>query len=131
VSMPTQFHSRIETTDDVQRVTLSGELDLSTCAELDGILDDLAGPASEIDLAGITFMDSSGMRCILNAKRRASEDERELRLVNPSSAVRRLFEVAGTESFLSHPSAEGAPDVVPNEAGIDDSGTGPVIGAAL
>ncbi|MCU1504653.1 MAG: anti-sigma-factor antagonist [Ilumatobacteraceae bacterium] len=50
-----------------------------------------------IDLTEVTFIDSSGLRSLLSASRRAGERGTEVVLRSPSAAVRRLLEITGTE----------------------------------
>ncbi|MEA2522144.1 MAG: hypothetical protein QOI81_1790 [Actinomycetota bacterium] len=103
VSLPAQLDVRMETLDGTKRMTLNGELDMSTCPVLQEGLDALMGTPSaiEIDLAGLMFMDSSGLSCMLAAKKRANEEGQGLRLVNASTQVQRLFEIAGVRDFLN------------------------------
>lgn len=51
-----------------------------------------------IDLAAVEFIDSSGLRSLLGASRRAHERDSEIVLRNPSQEVRRLLEITGTET---------------------------------
>jgi anti-anti-sigma factor len=50
-----------------------------------------------IDLTEVTFIDSSGLRSLLSASRRAGERGTEVVLRSPSAAVRRLLAITGTE----------------------------------
>lgn len=50
-----------------------------------------------IDLDEVTFIDSSGLRSLLGASKRAAERGTEIILRSPSAAVRRLLEITGTE----------------------------------
>jgi len=57
-----------------------------------------------LDLAQTGFLDSSGLRAILTAQRRLSENHGRLRLREPSDAVKRLLEITGlTEHFATEP----------------------------
>jgi len=60
----------------------------------------LAGESDQpvvIDLDEVTFIDSSGLRSLLGASKRAAERGTEIVLRSPSAAVRRLLEITGTE----------------------------------
>jgi len=78
-------------------VSPTGELDLSGAELLEGELERLAGdPALAsivLDLRGLEFMDSSGLRLVILADQRAREAGRRLALVQGPDAVRRVFEV--------------------------------------
>jgi len=51
-----------------------------------------------IDLTDVTFIDSSGLRSLLSASRRAGERSGAVVLRSPSASVRRLLEITGTTS---------------------------------
>lgn len=92
--------------ESTQRVTLSGEFDISTASTLRHALYDDA-PASEVigDLSDVTFMDSSGLRALLEVRAKLEADGRHLVLEGIPDQVRRLFEVAGiTDLFEIRPS---------------------------
>jgi anti-anti-sigma factor len=82
--------------DSTQRVTLKGEFDISTASSLRHSLYD--GTESEVvvgDLAEVSFMDSSGLRALLDVRAKLEADGRRLVLEQVPDQVRRLFEVAG------------------------------------
>ena len=80
--------------DDDGVLVLSGEIDSYTTSDL---ATRLAGdpPVDAIDLAGITFIDSSGLRTLIEADRSRREDGRALAIRAPSAAVQRLLEISG------------------------------------
>ena len=83
-------------------ISVSGEIDASTVEMLSRHLVPLPGTASdvEIDMSAVEFIDSSGLRVLIQAHQRADADARRLVITNPSSIVARLFEVSGlTELF--------------------------------
>lgn len=83
-------------------LVLVGDLDAHTAVQLSDALTPLPNESViEVDLAGVEFMDSSGLRVILEARRDAAEHGREIVLTNPSRAVRRLFEITGLDDFLT------------------------------
>jgi anti-anti-sigma factor len=55
----------------------------------------------EVDLCGLTFMDSTGLRMLIDLQRQLSSENRQLRVrCLPQSQVQRLFEMAGlTDRF--------------------------------
>jgi anti-sigma B factor antagonist len=83
-------------------VELAGEIDIST---IDGVRDAydhaLAGPCRElwVDLSEVEFMDSTGIAALLDLRRRA-EDDREVVVICPAGAVRRLLELTGLDQLL-------------------------------
>jgi anti-anti-sigma factor len=83
-------------------VTVRGELDLATADRLWAELEPLLHAQAVIVLDGseITFLDSSGLRVLLQAGNRASSDGAAFRLVAPQPAVQRVLELAGTGDHL-------------------------------
>jgi anti-sigma B factor antagonist len=78
-------------------ITLEGELDLLATAELEPELDRLAGEPGvdtvALDLRGLEFLDSSGLRLVVVAERRLREAGRRLLLVRGPQPVQRVFEI--------------------------------------
>jgi anti-sigma B factor antagonist len=92
------------TNDNTMTVSLVGELDIRSAPNLEQRL--ASAQASEVrtvvvDMSGLQFIDSTGLRVLLRAKQRADGDGRELRIDNAQSQVRRLFELAGILEVLS------------------------------
>jgi anti-anti-sigma factor len=87
----------------VAGLRLDGELDLATAPLLTEALLDLASERKvHLDLATVTFLDSSGLRGIV-ASARSQDGNRSVVLLNPSPAVRRILEIAGIDK---HPAVE-------------------------
>jgi anti-sigma B factor antagonist len=77
-------------------IALSGELDLAGAAALEQELERLQGEAAEavvLDLRGVGFMDSSGLRLIALSAQRAQELGRRLARVPGPEQVMRVFEL--------------------------------------
>jgi anti-sigma B factor antagonist len=80
--------------------TVSGEIDAHTAPEVAAAIAESTNGRLVIDLAGVEFVDSSGLRVLIEAHQSRQEDGRSLALANPSSVVRRLFDIAGVDSYL-------------------------------
>jgi anti-sigma B factor antagonist len=85
-------------------VSVRGELDLATAPQLEsallpGLRD---GGSALLDLRGLEFMDSTGVRVIVAAHVTAQEHGGQLSLVRtPSeSAVARVLEISGLDTVL-------------------------------
>ena len=52
------------------------------------------------DMTATTFCDSSGISMLVRARKRAAANRTELRLVVPSTAVRRVFELVRMDDLL-------------------------------
>lgn len=93
-------------------VSLSGELDLAGVPTLARELARVAEePAVVLDLARVTFMDCSGLRCLLAARRAAERRGRPFELIGGSRPVRRIFSLTGTEALLQSGAAPGLLEV--------------------
>ena len=85
-------------------VILIGEIDLSTVGQL---YEDLAELAHEgvchvsLNVAEVTFMDSTGLSLLVTEHKRMESMKGELILFSPSRLVRRLFEISGLDSYLN------------------------------
>jgi anti-sigma B factor antagonist len=81
------------------RVTLAGELDLSSALTFDEQLRRIEEEADEravvLDLEDLRFMDSTGLRLIVNAHQRSLKAGRRLAIVHASKAVRRILRLTG------------------------------------
>lgn len=88
---------------DVWLILLSGELDASSAAVLDGAVH--AAEASDakqitIDLREVSFMDSAGLHVLLRASARSRANSNRLRLIGGPRRVQRVIELTNTERLL-------------------------------
>jgi anti-anti-sigma factor len=83
----------IEQIDDGYR--LVGELDIASVGGLTQVIRGAADRSEPVvlDFAGVRFMDSSGLRALLEGAG-LPNDNGPLVIVNPSSQVRRLLEIS-------------------------------------
>jgi anti-anti-sigma factor len=85
------------------RVRLNGELDLSNTPAVAERLAELESemPAVlEIDLRGLTFMDSSGLAELFAANRRARDQDRRIVIVKDHGPIERLLNLACVEDVM-------------------------------
>ena len=79
-------------------LAVAGEIDLAIAArfaqELESLVADSGGNGA-VDLSGVGFIDSSGIRELLKAKRAALASGGDLLLLHPSAACRRVLEISG------------------------------------
>jgi anti-anti-sigma factor len=91
------LHTRVEHRDRVAVVIAQGELDVASAPRLVAALDGLGtaegGEAVVIDMAGVGFMDSSGLRALLDCERACRESGRPFALARPTDSVRRVLEL--------------------------------------
>ena len=94
---------RISEDEGAHVVCLYGELDLSTADALDrelGRLETSNGRRIVLDLSGLAFVDSSGLRILLKAHNRAQDDGFTLSLLRGRPEVQRVFELTATDRLL-------------------------------
>ena len=54
-----------------------------------------------LDLSGVTFMDSAGVRLLISANARSRADAHRLVLLRGPAAVQRVLELTGVEALLA------------------------------
>jgi anti-anti-sigma factor len=85
-------------------VTLVGEFDLSGVTMLDAAvaraLEEPGVEALGLDLAGLSFIDSSGLQAVLNALQRVQDAGSAFRLVSVSEEATRIARLAGLDLVL-------------------------------
>jgi anti-anti-sigma factor len=94
---------RTEDRNGLVHVALVGELDLSTVAKVQDELRriEAAAPATMVvDLSKLTFLDSTGLRCIITADERAREEGRRVVIVRGPDPVQRVFAITRLEDRL-------------------------------
>lgn len=75
-------------------VTVSGELDIATAAELEASIAQITAAYPDrlvFDLSELRFMDSAGIAVLIAAAAKANT----VRLRNPSPIIRRVVEISG------------------------------------
>ena len=94
---------RTEDRDGLVHLALVGELDLSTVAKVQEELRrvEASSPATVVvDLSKLTFLDSTGLRCIVTADERARAEGRRMVIVRGPDAVQRVFAITRLEERL-------------------------------
>jgi anti-anti-sigma factor len=89
----------------VHCIHLEGELTIYAAAAVKaGLLDVLAGAVEiEIDLTGVTAIDTAGVQLLIAAKREAAADGVPLRLVGHSAAALELIELYELAGWFGDP----------------------------
>jgi anti-anti-sigma factor len=95
-------HSLVD--EGVVRVRVSGDIDPSTAPTFAGELQALifTGAPRElvVDLSGVTFIDSSGLRAVIDVHNLMRDRGGVLVLEDPSEKARRLLEITGLTDHL-------------------------------
>ena len=97
------------TAGEQSTVRLEGELDLVAAPEVTSMLEGVAAQSAALllDIEGVTFMDSAGLRCVLMCERICRDAGVAFRLTPGSPRIRRLFGIAGLLDWL--PAADASP----------------------
>ena len=94
------LHSRNRTLT----VKVTGELDLVTAHDfremVDRAMDEIIGDNLIIDLAKVTFIDSSGLGVILGRFRKIKAKGGQMILVGLNANIKRILELSGILSFI-------------------------------
>lgn len=80
-----------------------GKLDSMSSPELDKRLTGLVESGIRqiaVDLTGIDYVSSAGLRVFLSAAKRLKQAQGKLALANPSAQVQQIFDIAGFANIL-------------------------------
>ncbi|MCW2985023.1 MAG: anti-sigma-factor antagonist [Conexibacter sp.] len=96
----TDFRIDVAQTPAALRLALHGELDLGTVDQALGAFEaNVDGhPEVIVDLSGLTFMDSTGIRLLLQLHGR--QDGRRVRFADPSPPVARILDLTGIRTIF-------------------------------
>jgi anti-anti-sigma factor len=97
------FEARVERRGAAVLVAFSGELDAAAAraaqTALSGALSESEGPVV-VDLRALEYMDSTGLRCLLQAKCRADDAGRRMPVLNGGGPVDRVPSLSGADAVL-------------------------------
>ncbi len=96
---------------DAWRIELRGELDASTAPRIEEVVELLLGQGArlvEVDLTGVSFIDSTGVHTLLVASERVAATGGALTCQGVSAQVERVLELTGTLELLRRGPAAGA-----------------------
>ena len=101
--MTTPLTVEITARPDATRVSAVGEIDFGSQGELERTLSDLCAQLQrlELDLSGVSFIDSSGLAMLLSMRNLCAESGGMLILHAPSETVRRVFDLAGLSAAFT------------------------------
>jgi anti-anti-sigma factor len=84
---------------------LDGEVDLGTAGQVEDALSPALDPRCTrlvVDLADVSFMDSSGLRILVVARNALDDRGAEMVIANINDQLRRLFEISGLTSAFTY-----------------------------
>ena len=101
---PPEFSCRTTLDHGQAVVSVHGELDMSTAPELSRSLAELLDHRPQevtVDLAGLEFIDSTGLTLLVRASDHLRQHEGSLVLTSPTTSVRRILELVGLDGLLA------------------------------
>jgi anti-sigma B factor antagonist len=93
----------MEVVGDVGVIRVRGEVDLLEAPRLDEVAQKMLGDGAHtlvIDLDGVPFMDSSGLRVLIEAHRRAHAQGGTVTVRHPSRFIHSLLQLTGLDQVL-------------------------------
>ena len=88
---------------NVTILNVQGKLDAMSSPELDTRLASMVESGTRqivLDLAGLEYVSSAGLRVFLSAAKRLKQAQGKLALANLCAQVQQIFDIAGFESIL-------------------------------
>lgn len=99
--MPTS----LEITGEVGCIILFGKFDFSVQDNFRQIIDEVAGnkkiKSIKVDMANVTFMDSSAISLLLLLNERSAAEGRSVTLINCRGSIREIFAIGGFDRILT------------------------------
>jgi anti-sigma B factor antagonist len=109
---PVELRCEIVRNGEVAWVQPFGELDLDSVHRVEAALEELRGEGCEhlvLDLRGLTFMDSTGLRLVIRWDTSAQEDGFAFAIVPGQEVVQRVFRLTGMDGHLTVADPPAAP----------------------
>ncbi len=104
--MSENFSVSITDIGDVHIVRLRGELDMASADGLTDRLVEIAGPIVVVDLADLSFVDSTGLSALIVTRNRMEGNGDVLLVTRPQPNVRRVLEITGLAHWVTEWSSE-------------------------
>lgn len=104
-----ELSTRLSAEDGTPIVAVRGELDLLSRDQVHNYLIDVtesAPPRLVLDLAGLTFVDSSGLNVFASIHKRMLRYGGILEAQHMTDPVQKVMEISGLASLLRHPSSQ-------------------------
>lgn len=101
--MPQLVIEKSEFSDRWVSIAVQGEIDLASADELAQAIDEVFSAGSNnlvVDLNGSSFMDSTGLKTLVMADRRFSDDGRDFAIAVNGGPISRLIDLSGVDSSM-------------------------------
>jgi anti-anti-sigma factor len=101
-SKPSPLDIDVQRDDASATITVTGEIDLETSGALhDALIGAYQCREVHLDLSGVDYMDSTGLRTVLVAKDEIERAGGSLDVIAASSIVSRLIEITGIDGLIA------------------------------
>jgi anti-sigma B factor antagonist len=101
-SKPSPLEIDVDRDDATATITVTGEIDLETSGALhDALTSVYECHDVHLDLSGVDYMDSTGLRTVLVAKGEIERAGGSLDVVAASNIVSRLIEITGIDGLIA------------------------------
>ena len=101
--MSIKIDSMIDTTDNSWRVSLEGELDVSTADELKKYLHKIVDEKNidiRLNLENLDYIDSTGLGVMIGILKRLKIESKEVYIEKPKNNVRKIFNITGLDKIF-------------------------------
>jgi anti-sigma B factor antagonist len=82
---------------------VTGEIDAHSAPALEARLGEAKCGSVVLDLSGVEFIDSSGLRVLVTQQQRRTAQGHHFAVADPSVCVQRLFDMVGLTEFFIEP----------------------------
>jgi anti-sigma B factor antagonist len=100
---PEELSVEVLADSDVSVLVVRGELDAYSAPTLDAVVEQVLAKGAQrlvLDLGEVAFIDSSGLRSMIRARKQVGDEAGALRIRDPQPSTMRLLEITGlTEHF--------------------------------
>lgn len=96
---------------EIAELAIEGEIDVSNVDEFGLRVTECIQTSCRVlsmNMAGLTFIDSSGLRVIVDTVKKMKKRNGELVIKDPPAVLRRIVEVSGLSDFLGIPNEDPA-----------------------
>ena len=100
---PAELSIEVSVEEDIPVLVVRGELDAYSAPTLDAAVEKVLAQGAQrlvLDLGEVGFIDSSGLRSMIRARKQVGDEPAALRIRNPQPTTVRLLDITGlTDHF--------------------------------
>ncbi|MCG0278638.1 MAG: STAS domain-containing protein [Thermanaeromonas sp.] len=95
----------VHVVEGVCRIVLNGELDVETVAQLQEAIRKVEEHTLEVDLSGISFVDSTGLKSLLDISNEWRQKGGQMLILRPQPEVAEVMRLVGLDRLLAQNTA--------------------------